>query len=106
MSGVLPTPLQPFVGSTPDNDGVVHERTRDLVTTKELGQGFRVQGQHIIVGDVTHITDRRPKAYEKLGHAHETKVFTPKRLRVRNTNKFDPAAEDRKHAAQARSRKP
>lgn len=81
--------LHPLVPPAPDEIGVVHENTRDLVDVKEAGRAFRVQGNHIIVGEGVVITDRRPKAIEAVGRPHVSKQLRPTHIYPRNRNKYD-----------------
>ena len=69
--------------------GAVHKSTSDLVDAKPAGRPFRLVGDKVIVGDVTVITDRRPKVYGALGKPYETKLFTPTRIYPRSRNKYD-----------------
>lgn len=90
MSGRLVDIAGHLFGTPQDKDGVVHENTRDLVKAEPPKQGFRVQGNHIIVGEGTKIVDRRPRALELMdGQPLETTVFQPKHILPRNRNRYN-----------------
>ena len=89
MSEVLGKIVDAITGLPRDEAGVVHQATKDLVDVKRAGQGYRIQGNRIIVGDADAITDRRPKAIEALGKPYETTILRPTHIYPRSKNKYN-----------------
>ncbi|HVC17689.1 MAG TPA: hypothetical protein VNE18_10350 [Rhodanobacter sp.] len=77
-------PAEPF-----ETDGVV---------LKPRGVGARVSRRYIQEGSGFEIIDNRGDKPTK------SFVFTPTRQRVRDTSKYNPRDEDRKHARQRREK--
>jgi hypothetical protein len=74
------------------------EIERDGVTLKPRGVGARVSRRYIQEGNGFEVIDNRG---EEPGKSF---VFTPTRQRVRDTSKYNPRDEDRKHAEQRRKK--